>query len=126
MSKINDIKTALECCRGKGCKDCPYRCGNSTCISTAMGDAFELINELTEENERLKATKYMAYPGGRIEMIPTIESVKADTVREMQERLTSFFANDDNLKYNEVDAEYVNEQIDRIAKKMLKILDKKI
>jgi hypothetical protein len=29
------------------------------------------------------ATRYMAYSDGRIEMIPTVESVRADTVGEM-------------------------------------------
>lgn len=43
--------------------------------------------KLTEENERLKAQKYYIHSDGRIEMIPTVESVRADTVREMQERL---------------------------------------
>ena len=59
--------------------------------------ALTLISELTEENERMRAA----------------------TVREMQERLTSFFANDENLEYIEVDAEYINEQIDQIANEML-------
>lgn len=51
------------------------------------GDMWCKLNEenksLTEENERLKSQKYMAHPDGRIEMIPSIESVRADTVNEM-------------------------------------------
>ena len=39
--------------------------------------------KLTEENERLKAQKYMIHPDGKIEMIPTIESVRADTIEKM-------------------------------------------
>ena len=41
-----------------------------------------------------------------------------DKIKELVERLTTFFANDDNLKYNEVDAEYINGQIKRIAEGM--------
>ena len=39
------------------------------------------IKELTEENERLKAQKYYLHSDGRIEMIPTVESVRAEGVR---------------------------------------------
>jgi hypothetical protein len=61
----------------------------------------------------------MVYDDGGCELIPSIESVKADTVRKMQERLTEFFENDETVKYVEVDAEYINEQIIQIAKEML-------
>lgn len=54
-------------------------------------DCAEDRAKLTEENERLKkrlkATNYMITPDGRIEMIPTVESVRADTVREMQKEI---------------------------------------
>lgn len=45
------------------------------------------IGKLEAENERLKAQKYYIHSDGRIEMIPTVESVRADTVRKMLERL---------------------------------------
>lgn len=45
------------------------------------------VTELQRENERLKAQKYYIHSDGRIEMIPTVESVRADTVRKMLERL---------------------------------------
>lgn len=52
------------------------------------GTTLKAVNKkLTEENERLKAPKYRILPDDRIEMIPTVESVRADTVRKMQERL---------------------------------------
>jgi hypothetical protein len=81
-----------------------------------IGDALALIMQLTEENERLKATKYNLHSDGRMEMIPTIESVKADTVRKMQERLKAkakahYF---DNCNYA-----VAVEVIDQIAKEML-------
>ena len=40
-------------------------------------------------------------------------------IKAMQQRLTTFFANDDFTKYCEVDADYINEQINRIAKEMI-------
>ena len=99
------------------------------------------IKELTEENERLRAHnetleisnkdfKYRIYELSRDNeewehenndlecdndmLRERITEIKTDTVRKMQERLTTFFANDDHLKYNEVDAEYINEQINKI------------
>ena len=50
----DDIIKALECCRGKGCKECPYRCGDATCISTVASDALSLIKKLTEDVERVR------------------------------------------------------------------------
>lgn len=50
-------------------------------------ELWEENKKLTEENERLKAQKYYIHSDDRIEMIPTVESVRADTVRKMQERL---------------------------------------
>ena len=52
--------------------------------------------------------------------IETMPLVKADTVKKMRELLTTFFDIDDMLKYNEVDADYINEQINRIAEEMIK------
>ena len=111
------IKKALECCRGKGCKECPYRCGDATCISTVASDALSLINELTEKNKRLKAQNYMMYPDGRLEMIPTVESVRADTVRKMQDKFTLHFGTytaKDTVKVLDV-----FKLLDQIAKEML-------
>lgn len=89
------IKKALECCiandwNNTKCNECPIYNGGGGCIDELKKITIDLINsqeqrikELAEENERLKATKYMAYSDGRIEMIPTIESVRADTVNKM-------------------------------------------
>ena len=83
-----------------------------------IGDALSLIKKLTEENERLKATKYMAHSDGRIETIPTIESVRANTVREMKERLK------DTLKhYPQRCGDCFKEKVDQIAKEMLEVND---
>lgn len=79
MMELNrdEIIKALECCKSlliSACKECPYRLGDYAyddgCVNNLVADALALINELTEENEKLKASKYMAYPDGRIEAIP--------------------------------------------------------
>ena len=99
MVEINreQIIKALECllstdydgrefCEKRGCSY--SECEN--CLDDALKDALSLIKELTEENEKLKAQKYYIHSDGRIEMIPTVESVRADTVRQMQERLKQY------------------------------------
>ena len=52
-----------------------------------LDNANDLLFKAEDEKERLKAQKYYIHSDGRIEMIPTVESVRADTVRKMQERL---------------------------------------
>lgn len=68
------------------------------------------FKELTEENAKIGIENF--------ELVCELSRIKADTVRKMQERLTTFFANDETLEYTEVDAEYINEQIVRIAKEI--------
>lgn len=48
-----------------------------------VDDKIQEIKKLTEENEKLKAQKYYIHSDGRIEMVPTVESVRSDTVRKM-------------------------------------------
>ena len=125
------------------CLDCPYdECNivggtserqiTGTCSSWLKKDTLSLIKELIEENERLRAenealaisevkeceiSQMLVY---RIRnKHPAVMAVIADTVRKMQERLTTLFANDETLEYTEVDAEYINEQIVRIAKEIM-------
>lgn len=108
MEREQIIK-ALECCMGKGCKDCPYRCGNCTCISTLTDDALALIKELTEESDRLKelgTTK-------EIEKELVRRQTKADTVRKMQERLKRECLIDSGYEVLQIGA------IDQIAKELL-------
>jgi hypothetical protein len=87
--KPEDVMKAMErCIISKDCFGCPYNDGtNSICIDDILNDALALLLKKDADIERLKAQKYMAYPDGRIEMIPTVESVRADTVQKMQERL---------------------------------------
>lgn len=100
MENLNaeQVKKALECwasgnaCEGSRCE--LFEISPDTCDRWLGRNALALITsqeqrikELTEENERLKAQKYYIHSDGRIEMIPTVESVRADTVRKMLERL---------------------------------------
>ena len=98
----DEIIKDLECCKfGKEeakCKECNWHPWiKPRCWRLLASNALSLIKELTEENERLKATKYMAYSDGRIEMIPTVESVKADTVRKMHSMLCEGRVSNDNV-----------------------------
>ena len=137
--KREQIIKALECCTSghsvSACMSgCPlYEKENCDCIyddTALLKYALSLIKKLTEENERLKnsITFRVVMPDEKMEEIKAeciarveldVKECRADTVRKMQERLTSFFANDDNLEYIEVDAKYINEQIDQIAKDIL-------
>lgn len=107
MENLNaeQIKKALECCSSSdgvfACESgCPYWGGDyDTCPCTEepnfiIKNALALINsqeqrikELTEKNERLNATKYYMHSDGKIEVIPSVDSVRADTIKKMQERL---------------------------------------
>ena len=48
------IIKALECCDYGDCYPCPYRSIGVGCVQEAQSKALALINELTEENERLR------------------------------------------------------------------------
>lgn len=99
-----------------------------------LHDTEQKIKELTEENERLRAEKESGNKeqfykwkkladetADRFEGLyqDAKKALVADTVRKMQERLTTFFANDETLEYTEVDAEYINECIDQIAEEII-------
>lgn len=135
------IIKALECCKTPKltkCEGCPRDEEDALCMYRLSADALSLIKELTQANEQLSESydhlektkdellaerSRLTEENERIsQSLANSKSIlansRADTVRKMQERLTTFFANDDNLKYNEVDAEYINEMIDQIAKEM--------
>ena len=113
--KREEIIKALECLASEHdvfCKGCAYqRHEGLKCRREMAKDALSLIKELTAENERSHASC--------TELTQNLHECKSVTVREMQERLTSFFANDDTLEYIEVDAEYINEQISQTANEMI-------
>ena len=118
------IKALEHCINRKDCSDCVIKSKEirgSGCIGRPrafLKNTLLLIKELTDENERLRAALPL-WAKQCVELEERCMQLRADTVREMRERVTTFFTNDDNLKYNEVDAEYINECIDQIAKEML-------
>jgi hypothetical protein len=114
--KPEDVMKAMErCIISKDCFGCPYNDGTySICIDDILNDALALLLKKDADIERLKAQKYMAYPDGRIEMIPTVESVRADTVQKMQERLKGAF----NFGHTILEKS-ICDIIDQIAKEML-------
>ena len=86
------IVKALECChaQGEGCGSCPYINDHSNC-GYLEKNALSLINELTEENERLRGTleEVTKRIDNLIEKTPIAfdyEKVQSrvDTVRKMQ------------------------------------------
>lgn len=94
------VKKALECCVSRGgCQKCSYReRGSVTCMYELRNDALALINsqeqrirELTEENERLREQneRYAELEEGCY--VTGYKNIKADTVRQMQERLQAYF-----------------------------------
>jgi hypothetical protein len=114
--KRNEIITALECCRGKGCKECPYNCNCATCISTLQGDALSLIKELTEENGRLKARvleeNHLRHQAEEM-LANGMSVVKADTVSKMHSEIEA------RCIKGGIYPAFVASTIDQIAKEML-------
>ena len=115
--KRDEIIKALECCNKDDCDNCPNTFGN--CYSNLAGYALSLIKELTEENERLKASCSYLKPIRAFteeEMEQTIKEslVRADTVREMQEKVYEV-AHD----VNGIDAYWITSMIDQIAEEMI-------
>ena len=88
----DDVIKALECCTKPNCVgfECPLYGDQAACVTGLNIAALSLINELTEENERLRGC-VMSEEEVRIIANETIKQcisiIKADTVRKMQERL---------------------------------------
>ena len=94
MSELNreQIIKALECCCGDivECQKCAYvKNGYNRCKERASQDALSLINELTEENERLRERADRHLENLKAVLDERSESnIEADTVRKMQERFS--------------------------------------
>ena len=103
---IDQIVKALECCFiNKDCNGCPML-GHKDCLGVAGTKAVSLIKELTDENAKLARSC--------TELEQKCASVKADTVRKMQERLKAQKFTHKNLG----ELVYV-EDIDQIANELL-------
>ena len=119
------IKKALECCTLEGCHDC-RECpqGNvllSLCKKNAMADALSLINsqeqkinELTEENERLRAVPEQLHKEMSERMVEERKIERKLAVKRMQERLNKAF----NFGHTILEKS-ICDIINQIAKEML-------
>jgi hypothetical protein len=119
MMELNreQIIKALECCSKTNCKECPYTPSGKvdifdiTCSINMARDTLTLIKELTEENERLKTPTYLLRFDGGVELMPTIESIRDDAVRKMQEKIRA------KSEYGTINMSPW--QLDQIAKEVL-------
>ena len=121
--KREEIIKALECCEQevKDCPYCPLTRDYSPCSTTMAKNALSLINELTEENERLKHTISLLGKNNDelARVLPLAKKeveveTRADTVSEMQERLKNTFDH-----RGLVGVDIIEKRIDQIAKEML-------
>ena len=137
------IIKALECYTNFKCNECPIEnrdCENFGCIKQAIA----LIKEITEENERLKL-EYEGFMGGAKQIANHLKTEnerltslldakcdrcisleRADTVREMQERLKQAICdntypdfNKDGKPVNVWNAKTGYDLIDEVAEEML-------
>lgn len=116
------IMQGLECCKGSyDCFTCDiYERGCAGFRDGLARDALAIINELTEENERLsgKVAEYEEERKYHFEMSrKRIAEAKADTVRKMQERLDKHFCHDP--AFLGVEQRLIMDVIDQTAKEML-------
>ena len=125
MEREQIIK-ALGCCAASQnlCEECPIdraKKDDCMCGQFLAQNALALIKELTEENERLHAScTELTQCYTKVETLYKIEckrvdTVKADTVRKMQEGLKANKICRDGLSFKVVDFD----TIDQIAKEML-------
>jgi hypothetical protein len=111
LNRENIIK-ALECCaEAYDCFTCDiYKRGCIGGFRAGMAkNALSLIKELTEENERLRAAIPL-WAKQCVELTERCMQLRADTVREMQERLKA------EMSFGRYIQAY---QIDQIAEEML-------
>lgn len=113
------IIQAMKCCYTDedNCLNCPYMNDYDSCVGLSK-NALALIEQLTEENERLKSVEFTCgfiKPHKVLEcpIFDEIVKAKADTVREMQERIKT------RCIKSGIYPAIVARAIDQIAKEML-------
>ena len=121
--KLNreQIIKALECCymqeleHNENCPECHYTDLYPNCAEYLGKHAFALIKELTEENERLreKADRNLENLKAVLEEISE-NTIVADTVRKMQERLKEQISDMRGYIGN-----YFRNKIDQISEELL-------
>ena len=101
------IKKDLRCCtETHNCEECAHD-NKPWCADEILKDALALINQLTEENERLRER---------------ITEIEANTVREMQERLQKRIASAEyraNTERKTVKKEELIEQVNWVLHKVV-------
>jgi coenzyme F420-reducing hydrogenase delta subunit len=107
MQEWSDAICENACLKGECINGRVIAC--EICFPNTVRNALALIKELTEENERLRASSidYRNIPD-------IIAEAKADTVKEFAERLTAEFRKDGRMNY------YIRMTLDQIKKEMLK------
>lgn len=133
-----------EIIQGLRDNDSPYKSDQDS-----IRDAIAFINELTEECAKLTEEKenlhascteltrklecanleieckerilesYMLQYGTVADKEVFLKKERADTIQNLRDHLTTFFANDEILEYNEVDADYINGRINEIVEELL-------
>lgn len=123
--KLNreEIIKALEYCTGikqiDACANCPAHLGCNDCVDFLREESLALIKELTDENEKLRDTIdevadiNSVWVNDCIRMSKQIKTIKADTVKQMQERLLYEW---DWCAY---DADEAPDVISQVAKELL-------
>ena len=112
--KRNDVIKALECCSAPvmNCDECPVdkkKKADCVCGVYVAGEALKVIKHYAEENERLKKPRYILKQDGdakqlpnsdfvifsneciKIEPLPSVDQIRADTVRKMQDSIVIHF-----------------------------------
>lgn len=116
-----EIKKALKCCGNEnGCQGCPRNYSDPydtvDCRERLMRDAVSVIRELTEENGRLRAE--VSVKKKLLDKCVDLEDkVRADTVKEMQNRIAQSIGTYTKESYVYVYAWFA--LIDKIAEEML-------
>ena len=120
--KRDEIIKALECCYTNklNCSDCPFQDTDKylECSGLTLS-AISLINELTEEIERLKKlngklqAKYLDKSLAYNEMWEELDEIKADTVRKMQSEIEA------RCIKGGIYPAFVKSTIDQIAEEMI-------
>jgi hypothetical protein len=111
------IVKALKCCNvpsGRACSECPYYGVGSECRTKRNKDAAEFIEEMSAELLAVKAAwrkSDFAYIDLNAECEGKLKTIKADTVRKMQNKIIS------QSEYGTINIS--TWQLDQIAKEVL-------
>ena len=128
------IKQALKCCKGIGCKECPFRCGTAMCIRSLMAAILDLINRQEAEIERLQRHNkeyrfcnllgnVLVYSKNLKDYNNVRKGLKSEAIKEFAERLKEKIHDSVYQYWNFGEggyylAEDVDDDIDNLVKEM--------